>query len=106
VSKKTGSAIRLTDLHPAGFYTEEIRGGGVRWGFWLVGFDGRDGILAPVDIREFEAFLGDLDLEESPIFRVHYYKDRSPLGFKTPNRGLLSFLLDGFIPIHHLVTKL
>lgn len=72
-------ARRLADLHPAGFYTEEIREGGLRRGFRLVSLDGREGILSHVDfrgsnrvgrygvdIRGFETFLGDLDLEESP----------------------------------------
>jgi nucleoside-triphosphatase len=33
---------------PVGFYTEEIREGGVRQGFRWVGFDGRRGVLAHV----------------------------------------------------------
>ncbi len=70
---------RLADLRPAGFYTEEIREGGVRRGFRLVSLDGREGILAHVDfrganrvgrygvdVRGFEAFIDDLDLGESP----------------------------------------
>jgi nucleoside-triphosphatase len=35
----------------AGFYTEEIRSGGVRQGFEIVTLDGRRGTLAHVDIR-------------------------------------------------------
>jgi len=35
--------------HPGGFYTEEIRSGGVRLGFRLVGFGGEDVVLAHVD---------------------------------------------------------
>ena len=42
---------RLAVLHPVGFYTEEIREGGIRRGFRLVGHDGREGILSHVDIR-------------------------------------------------------
>ena len=66
---------RVAKLHPTGFYTEEIREGGMRQGFRLVGIDGKEGILAHVglharnrvgrygvDIRGFESFLADLDL--------------------------------------------
>ncbi len=62
----------LRDLPVAGFYTDEIREGGERVGFALVGLDGRRGILSHVrtkgpprvgkygvDIAGFEAFLGD-----------------------------------------------
>jgi nucleoside-triphosphatase len=69
-------AKRMTDLHPAGFLTEEIRVGGIREGFRLVSLDGREGVLAHVgiqgrnrvgrygvDVVGFESFLADLDLE-------------------------------------------
>lgn len=52
---KTTTLIRLarqlSDLRPAGFYTEEIREAGVRKGFRLVGLDGREGILAHVHFK-------------------------------------------------------
>lgn len=41
----------LKDRHPAGFYTTEIREGGVRKGFELVGLDGRRSILSHVSIQ-------------------------------------------------------
>ncbi len=47
--KKLAEALR--DLHPIGFYTEEIREQGARKGFALMGLDGTKGILAHVDIR-------------------------------------------------------
>lgn len=66
---------RLADLQPTGFYTEEIREAGVRQGFRLVSIDGKEGILAHinlharhrigrygVNIGDFETFLADLDL--------------------------------------------
>jgi nucleoside-triphosphatase len=40
---------RLRDIHPAGFYTEEIRQGRVRRGFRLVTFDGESATMADVD---------------------------------------------------------
>ncbi|NIM65391.1 MAG: NTPase [Candidatus Latescibacteria bacterium] len=52
---KTTLIRRLSDelmqFHPVGFYTAEIRKGGVRKGFDLICFDGRRGILSHVDIR-------------------------------------------------------
>lgn len=66
-------ATDLAHLRPAGFYTAEIREGGTRKGFELVGLDGRRGLLAHVDIRgphrvgkygvdveAFDRFLGDI----------------------------------------------
>ncbi len=41
----------LTDLHPVGFYTAEIREGTIRRGFEFISLDGRKGILSHVDIR-------------------------------------------------------
>ena len=38
-------------LHPAGFYTAEIRKGGTRKGFELESFNGRRGILSHIDIK-------------------------------------------------------
>jgi len=59
------------DLHPAGFYTSEIREEGIRKGFELVSLEGRRGVLShidvkspyrvgryKVDIKSFEDFLG------------------------------------------------
>jgi nucleoside-triphosphatase len=40
---------RLPDIHPAGFYTEEIRAGHVRRGFRLVTFEGETAVMADVD---------------------------------------------------------
>ena len=67
-------AEALASFHPVGFYTEEIREGGVRKGFELTTFDGRKGILSHVnvnsplrvgkyrvDIAGFEALLDDID---------------------------------------------
>jgi len=82
---KTTLLMRLADglgnLRPAGFYTEEIREAGVRRGFRLVGFDGREGVLAHIDFRGvprvgrygvdvagFEAFLDELDLSSALVF--------------------------------------
>ena len=41
----------LKDLHPAGFYTEEIREEGVRKGFELISLDGKRGLLSHVEIK-------------------------------------------------------
>ena len=70
----TKLAERLTPFSPAGFYTTEIRDGGVRKGFELVSLDGRKGVLSHVNIKSkyrvgkygvdvagFEAFLDTID---------------------------------------------
>ncbi len=70
--------IRLAGLNPVGFLTEEIREGGLRQGFRLLSLDGKEGTLAHVgihgrnrvgrygvDVKGFETFLADLDLENS-----------------------------------------
>ena len=41
----------LKELHPAGFYTEEIREEGTRKGFELISLDGRTGLLSHIDMR-------------------------------------------------------
>ena len=41
----------LENLHPVGFYTEEIREEGIRKGFELVSFNGRRSLLSHIDIR-------------------------------------------------------
>jgi len=72
-------ASRLQDLCPAGFYTAEIRTGGVRQGFELVSFSNERRILSHttisgphrvgkygVDIRGFEEFCARLPLFVPP----------------------------------------
>ncbi len=73
--------LLIRDLHHGGFYTDEIREGGVRKGFRLVGLDGNRGILAHVDIDGprvgrygvdidgFERFLDSLNLE-APVILI------------------------------------
>jgi nucleoside-triphosphatase len=68
-------ANSLDDYRPAGFYTREVREGGTRAGFELVGFDGKVRTLAHtritgryrvgkygVDISGFDEFLKSLTL--------------------------------------------
>ncbi|MGZ3590307.1 MAG: NTPase [Thermodesulfobacteriota bacterium] len=67
--KKLSDALER--FHPVGFYTEEIREGGVRKGFELISLEGRRELLShkeirspfqvgqyKVDIKGFEDFLG------------------------------------------------
>ena len=69
--KKISEALR--DLHPVGFYTEEIKEEGVRKGFELISLEGKKGLLShknirsphtvgsyKVDIKGFEDFLGSI----------------------------------------------
>ncbi len=71
-------AASLAELHPAGFYTAEIREKGVRRGFELIALDGQRGVLSHIDIKSpnrvgkygvdvgtFEAFLDAIDLLNS-----------------------------------------
>jgi nucleoside-triphosphatase len=66
----------LAPFNPEGFYTEEIREGGIRKGFALVGLDGKRGVLSHVnvksrhrvgkygvDVQSFETFLESLHLK-------------------------------------------
>ena len=69
--KKLSEALQ--SFHPVGFYTEEIREGGVRKGFELMSLEGKRGLLShkkisssykvgqyKVDIKGFEDFLGSI----------------------------------------------
>lgn len=64
-------SLELKRYHPSGFYTEELREGGVRMGFELVSLDGERMVLShkniitpyrvgkyKVDVAGFEKFLG------------------------------------------------
>jgi nucleoside-triphosphatase len=78
--KKLSEALK--SLHPAGFYTEEIREGGERKGFDLVSLEGKRGLLShrgirsphrvgqyKVDIKGFEDFLDSISLF-NPLARL------------------------------------
>lgn len=67
----------LKNFHPVGFYTAEIREGGMRKGFELVNFEGKRGILShvsfkgryrvgryKVDVSGFEDFLNGISFLE------------------------------------------
>lgn len=69
----TEIAARLRELHPVGFFTEEIREGGGRRGFSLVSLEGGRSVLSHVDcespltvgkyrvnLAAFEAFLDSI----------------------------------------------
>ncbi len=61
----------VKEFNPIGFYTAEIREGGVRKGFELISLDGRRGLLSHIDLRshyrvgrykvDISAFEGFLD---------------------------------------------
>ncbi len=78
--KKLSEALKR--CHPVGFYTEEIREGGVRKGFELINLEGKKGLLShkeikstyqvgqyKVDIKGFEEFLGSISFF-SPFTRL------------------------------------
>ena len=72
----------LKHLHPIGFYTSEIREGGIRKGFELISLDGRKRLLSHVDIKSshrvgkykvdvtgFERFLNGIPFLKSSIIK-------------------------------------
>ena len=73
-------AEELKPLHPAGFFTSEIREANTRKGFELMSLNGKKGLLAHVDItsphrvgkykvdvKGFEAFLEAIPLLRPPV---------------------------------------
>jgi nucleoside-triphosphatase len=79
---KTTLIKKLVESLPeaVGFYTEEIRQGGVRKGFRLISLDGKEGVLShvdfksryrvgkyKVDIETFERFIDEIPFSESPV---------------------------------------
>ena len=70
----------LGHLQPVGFYTQEIREGGVRKGFNLTGLDGSSGLLAHVDLSgEFSVGRYRVDVTgfEDFISRIPFSDHRS-----------------------------
>jgi nucleoside-triphosphatase len=70
-----GLANKLRPYEPIGFYTQEIREGGVRKGFTLNGLDGSTGVLAHVDISgDFRVGRYGVDVSgfENFISRIHF----------------------------------
>lgn len=72
-------ARRFSRFHPTGFFTREVRERDERRGFRLTSLDGREGLLADVelpgphrvgrygvDLKGFESFLTTLDLLSAP----------------------------------------
>jgi len=99
-------AGRLKDLHPGGFYTEEVRREGRRTGFRLIGLDGSEAVLAHVDlplprrvgrygvdVRAFDAFLKDLDTRGREVLLVDEIGKMEC--FSPSFRGLVHHWLDG-----------
>ncbi len=99
-------AGRLKDLHPGGFYTEEIRREGRRTGFRLTGLDGSEAVLAHVDlplprrvgrygvdVRALDAFLKALDTRGRSVLLIDEIGKMEC--FSPSFRGLVHHWLDG-----------
>lgn len=71
------------ELNPAGFYTEEIREGGVRRGFSLIGTDGTRGVLSHENIRS-PFRVGKYGIDPNGF---EHFLDRIPFG--EPDRRLI-----------------
>jgi nucleoside-triphosphatase len=66
----------LKHLHPAGFYTEEIREGGQRKGFELISLNGKRGILSHKDIKSpyrVGAYKVDIESFENLLNSVPFF---------------------------------
>src|SRR5438309_7418466 len=61
--------VKNLSQRAAGFYTEEIRDGGIRVGFRLVTLEGDEGILAHIDFKTSER-VGKYRLELSALEAV------------------------------------
>jgi nucleoside-triphosphatase len=73
----------LAHLHPVGFYTQEIREGGVRQGFTLNGLDGSSGVLAHVD------FAGDFKVGRYGVDVAGFEDFISRISFSDHKTGLV-----------------
>jgi len=68
-------AISKTRIRAGGFYTEEMRTGGVRQGFRIVTLDGREAILAhvnissPYQVSKYKVDINSLDKVGVPAIR-------------------------------------
>ena len=69
-------AIDKAQVNAGGFFTEEIRAGGVRQGFRIVTMDGRSAILAHIDFKSpFRVSKYGVDIESLDTVGVAALKD-------------------------------
>ena len=108
----------LRDFNPAGFYTEEIREGGIRKGFSLASFNGRRGTLSRTDIKSrhtvgkygvdiaaFEDFLGQISFF-SPDCRLVIIDEIGKMECISGEfRKLLNTILDSERPLVATISK-
>jgi nucleoside-triphosphatase len=103
--KKLSEALK--NLHPVGFYTEEIREGGERKGFELISLQGKRDLLShkdirspynvgryKVDIKSFEDFLGTISFF-NPLTRLIIIDEIGKMEcLSEPFKKLLKEILD------------
>ena len=108
--KKLSEALK--SLHPAGFYTEEIREVGERKGFELFSLDGKRGLLShkevqssyrvgqyKVDIKGFEDFLGSISFFD-PSTRLIIIDEIGKMEcLSTAFRKIMTSFLDSSSPV-------
>jgi nucleoside-triphosphatase len=101
-------ADSLEELHPVGFYTQEIRERGRRVGFEIIGLDGSSRLLSHVaarshyrvgkygvDIPGFEEYLQSLDLGEGYTSPVVIDEIGKMECYSSRFRDLVSGLVEG-----------
>ena len=102
-----GLARKLEDFNPVGFYTAEIREGGVRKGFGLISLNGRKSVLSHVDVpspHRVGRYKVDIEGFEDFLASIPFGDPRRNLAIidevgkmeclSTRFRGLLTELLD------------
>jgi nucleoside-triphosphatase len=109
----------LKHLHPAGFYTEEIREEGQRKGFELISLDGKRGLLSHteikspyrvgkyrVDIKSFEDFLDTISFF-NPSTRLIIIDEIGKMEcLSDPFKNLLKKIFDsGKLVIAHIALE-
>jgi nucleoside-triphosphatase len=87
------AARKLAGFHQAGFYTEEIRVGRERRGFRLITFDGKEAIIAHVDLPPPRISKYGVDVAAIDRFSATLLLDSAP-GKPNPGERSAIYLVD------------
>ena len=95
----------LASQRVAGFYTEELRVAGQRQGFRLVGFDGRQGLVAHIDFPK-DHRVGKYGVDVSALDRLAeatFTRESATAVFLVDEIGKMECLSPGFVAAMHKV---